>query len=197
MISNYLRIPIFSITFGLCLSSCQDEGSEVELKHDLTIAETKLVLASSKDENNLIIKIEKGNPVYIIHFESENIVTIQSQLITKIEYDSANWLVTFHFQDNTVQSANFLGELNFDENDIVLNPYLTSPLTAFAEIKTPVKGKFKVAVRGKPSGGITIEKCFDSFGENHELSILGLYEDYDNEVEFTFMNEGNKIRWTK
>lgn len=188
---------ISSISVGLFLAACKDDGPINELKHDLSIAETKLALAISKIENNLITKIDEDNQYYTIHFESGNPLTVQTQLITKLEYDSLNWLTTFQFQDNTSQSANFLGELHFVEDAIVLNPFLTSPLTAFARIITPVKGKFKVVVKGKPSAGVTIKKSFDYYGDSHELPILGLYENYSNQVEFVFMDMNNKARCSK
>lgn len=188
---------ILFLLLCLALIGCEDSDDLNELRTELTLAEIKLSLASGKIENNLITRIDKVNDVYTIHFESGDPLTVKAQWIEEILYDSGDWLATFQFHDNSNQSVNFVGTLDFDEDDVVSNPYFTSPLTAFAEIETPVKGKFKLSVKGKSPKGITIEKSFDHFGEEHELPILGLYENYGNQVEFVFMDQDNKERCSK
>ena len=190
----------FSLLFllsSLILIGCENSHDLNELRSRLTLNEVKLALASSIAENNLITKIDIDKEIYTIDFESGDLVTLPGEFIKEIRYDSVNWLATFHFQDNAVQTANFVGELDFDEHDVVLNPYLTSPLTALAEIQTPVKGRFKLSVKGKTAGGVDIGKSFDYFGETHRLPILGLYENYANEVEFVFLNAAHQSRGSK
>lgn len=193
MTKSYIYVFVSIFIVCLLLTSCQEDSNE-GLNKELSIAEAKLVLANAESGNNLIIRIDSSSQRYILFFETGNPIAVKSQWIKKIEYDSTNWLATFYFQDKTSQSVNFLGELNINENDVVINPYLTSPLTALMEIITPVNGKFKVSVKGKPQNGITIEKKFDYFGGSHELFILGLYENYNNQVEFVFMDQQNKTR---
>ncbi|SRR5258706_2574994 len=187
---------ITTISVSLLLTSCRYDNREAELK-SISVAHAKFILANSKSENNLITKIDNDNRFYTIHFELGDPITIQIRLINKIEYDSVNWVSIFYFNDYTHQAAFFIGKLNFGDNDITLNPYLTSALTAIAKIKTPVKGKFKVVVKGKPSEGISIENIFEPINEEHELPILGLYENYNNQVEFIFMSENDKVRCSK
>jgi hypothetical protein len=194
--SGIKLILIFSINGSLLLTSCQEDTNE-ELKQELSVAKAKLALANAKSDNNLITKIVRDNQYYTFYFELGGPLSISTQRIRNIEYDSSNWLATFQFQDGSNQSVNFIGELKFNESEIILDPHLTSPLSAFAGLNTPVKGKFKVIVKGKHSSGITIEKSFDFFGSNHNLPILGLYENYNNQVEFVFMNENNQIRCSK
>lgn len=197
---NRLIIKLSGLLFlVLCLIfiGCENSDDLDRLQAELTLAETKLALASRKNENNLFTKIDTANQVYTIHFESGDPIAVKTQWIEKILYDSINWLATFQFNDHSNLTANFVGRLDLDEADIILNPYFTSPLTAYTEIQTPVKGKFKVSVKGKSPKGVTIEKTFGHFGKEHELSILGLYEDYTNLVEFVFMNQDNKARCSK
>ncbi|MEX1239755.1 MAG: aryl-sulfate sulfotransferase [Cyclobacteriaceae bacterium] len=182
---------------GLILFGCENGDDLHALRTELTLAEIKLALATSKNDNNLITKIDSDNQITTIHFETGAPIVMQTHWIQATVYDSANWLATFQLRDGSDQWANFVGELDFDEDDIVLNPYLTSPLTALADIETPVNGKFKVFIKGKSPKGVTVEKSFDYFGDEHELPVLGLYEDYANQVEFVFMNIDNKVRCSK
>jgi hypothetical protein len=162
MKSKWLVLIFIAFIYG-----CHSDDNADQLRTALTIAEIKLQLATAKNQNNLITKIDHNDHSYTITFENGDSLNASTPLINEINYDSTLWLATFLFSDYTSQSSNFLGELKFDETILDLNPYLTSPLTALAQIEMPVKGKFKVAVKGKPLGGITMEKIFSNYGESH------------------------------
>jgi arylsulfate sulfotransferase len=188
---------LYFLFLALILFGCENNDGLKELQTELNLTEIKLVLASSKNENNLITRIDNVNQVYTIYFESGSPITAKQHWIKEITYDSAKWLATFNFYDNTSQTANFVGKLDFEEDDITINPYLASPLSALAEIKTPVKGKFKISVKGKSPNGVSIGKAFNYFGDDHAIPILGLYENYANQVEFIFMSKDNNKRCSK
>lgn len=193
-----MRGPQLLLLFaGLILTACEDADDANALRNALTMTEIKLSLANHSHDNILIKRVDAFNEIYTIHFESGDSIAVQARWINAIVYDSLNWLATFQFHDGTEQKANFVGTLDIDESDVVPNPHSTAPLTAFAAVKTPVKGKFKVSVKGKQTNGITIENIFDNFSDDHELPILGLYENYLNQIEFVFMNEGLKPRTSK
>lgn len=192
MIKGYLRIFIFAILGWIALTSCHEDSQNT--LSSLSIAQIKLTLANAKSDNNLITKIEVIDHNHALQFENGNALLIQSKWIEKIVYDSAHWLATFHFRDGEIQVANFLGVLNPNEIITTLNPFLASPLTAIIKLETPVNGKFKITVKGKPSGGVSIERLFDYYSIQHELSVLGLYENHNNQVELVFLNQQNQYR---
>lgn len=182
---------------ALILIGCENSHDLNGMRNQLTLSEGINILASSIVKNDLITKIDSGKGLFTIHFESGEQVIFPSESVERTRFDSVNWLATFHFRDNSVQTANFVGELEFDDDDIVVNPYLTSPLTALAEIQTPVKGRFKISVKGKVAGGVDIAKSFDYFGMTHRMPVLGLHENYANEVEFVFLNAADRPRCSK
>lgn len=181
----------------LILIGCQDEEELQIARGQLTVTRFRLVLANAKAENDLITKIVSSEQSYTLSFEESASATLARKNVDEISYDSARWLLTFVFHDGTMQSAYFVGQLDFAKADVEVNPYLTTPLTALVQMTTPVKGKFRVVVQGKPSSGISVAKEFGAITNDHRLSILGLYEDYENLVELMFLSPRGKVRCSK
>ena len=69
-----------------------------------------------------------------------------------------------------------------------LNPNKISPLTATLQIKTDKP----CSVRIKVLGDIPVEQSLDSFSNEVEVSVLGLYPDKLNKVEVTLDYEGGQ-----
>lgn len=174
----------------LCLGGC-DNG---ELQEKVSLAELKVSLSSAMREQDLITRIDFDGARYAIHFERSELLIAQGKWIRHISYDSAAWLATFQFRDGDAIAANFLGTLDLKMAAVEVDPFLTAPLAAVARIKTPVEGKFRIIVKGKGGAGVSIQKDFDYFGKEHELPLLGLYEDYQNQIELVFMDEHNGVR---
>lgn len=187
----------FIILFIFFLIGCNHDDEPNKSGSRLTLSKIRAALATSLSENNLIVRVERSRPYLELYFESGDVLKIIDEWIIKITYDSSSWTATFYFHDYTIQKAHFIGSLEINREDVVLDPYLAAPLTALAFIKVPVKGKFTVSVIGKTGGGITMGKSFDHFGEDHQLPIIGLYEDYTNHVEFVFTNRNGRVRCSK
>ncbi len=183
--ANYFAI-------ALILSGCENDHNPDQFQVEADGLKLQLRMANS--QNNLITGVDIAHQLYTIHFEEGNALNIHAKYVKSIEYDSTAWLARFHLSDGTEQYGNFVGKLDLRESFIKLNPYFSSPLSALAEIKTVVKGKFKVSVRGKPADGITIEKTVDYYGDMHVFPVLGLYEGYANQVEFVFLSKDNSVR---
>jgi arylsulfate sulfotransferase len=195
MINGSLNRSAVWVVFLILIDwACREDA---ELRNEVIIAHVRLALENARNENNLIVRIDKDMREYRIHFESGGPLTLQEHFVGEVLYDSGNWLVLFKFSDQTSQAAHFVGKLDIDDDDIFLDPHLVSPLAALAMITVPVKGKFKVSVKGKTSGGVTIENIFGHYSEEHELPVLGLYEDYANQVEFVFMSDKENVRCSK
>lgn len=179
---------------GFIVFSCSNKDQVNGLEKQLSFNQTKLVLANSKDQNNAILKIDLSASTTQVTFEDGEIISFDKDKIDRIENDSTNWTSNFYFTDKTNVSAYFIGKLNLTKENIILNPYEKNPLTALAKIETPIKGLFKVIVSGKGTDGVSIGKSFNDYGYAHELPILGLYQNYLNQVQFVFTNQNGQVR---
>jgi len=194
---NRIITLFLSLGLGLVIVSCSNKDEINSLKKKIDFDETKLSLSNTKDQNNPISKIDYLVNTTQLTFEDGTIISLDNNQIDHIEVDSINWLTTFHFTDNSTVTSYFIGNLAISNSNILLDPYEKNPLAAIARIETPIKGLFKIIVHGKGVGGISISKTFDDFTNSHEIPILGLYQDYTNQVEFIFMNQQEVVRTSK
>ncbi len=84
--------------------------------------------------------------------------------------------------------------LNIPQDSVHLNPYGTAPLTALVRFQTKKKGYIKIRVVGQDGEASDITHQFDKYGTRHEVPILGLYPDYENQVELMLVNKKGKIK---
>ena len=110
----------------LILIGCQDEEELQIARGQLTVTRFRLVLANAKAENDLITKIVSSEQSYTLSFEESASATLARKNVDEISYDSARWLLTFVFHDGTMQSAYFVGQLDFAKADVEVNPAVTT-----------------------------------------------------------------------
>ena len=103
----------------------------------------------------------------------------------------SNSTVKYHFEESLVARqtkaeaamlAEFeAGSYTLEHPLVKLNPYFISPLSAVVLFETEMETAVTVTVKGKEPEG-TIKHTFPP-AKRHILPILGLYPDYENEVE--------------
>ncbi|MFS0783964.1 aryl-sulfate sulfotransferase [Bacillus sp. 1P06AnD] len=79
-----------------------------------------------------------------------------------------------------------------DSPYVQLNPYGTSPLAAIAVFGTDEPAQITITVKGK-KGGQSISQTFKGFSREHEIPILGLYADYNNQIEVKAVSESGGV----
>jgi arylsulfate sulfotransferase len=90
-----------------------------------------------------------------------------------------------------------LPKLNIPADSIKLNPYGYAPLSALLKFTSPNVGRTKIIVKGQDSTASDITQVFDDKGLTHIVPILGLYPDYNNNVEVYLVDDnGNDIAKT-
>jgi len=190
------KIDIIGVAL-LLLFSCNRKELD-QLKGSLSVEETKTSLLQNSSNGTLITKIDTSasSNSLALHYENGSIVTINKNYFTGIQPNLMQWVTQFSFTDGTIISAFSTGKLNLQDS-VVINPYGTAPLCAFAKFDMPVKGRFNIIVQAKPNGGISISHSFSNYSYHQELQILGLYDNYANHVEFQFVNSSGFIRATQ
>jgi arylsulfate sulfotransferase len=184
----FLSISLGFILFGM-LSCTKDESMG-----NVNSAPFREQLTEKYSRQVLITHIHSVSDEYTITFEDESECAMGRGVISRIEIDSLRWSAKFHFTDGGKAECQFVGSLEKLNASVALNPFKTSPLCALISIETPVRGRFRIKVHGKGAMGIPMENLFDHYGQSHALPILGLYEDYSNEVEIFFLNDHNRVR---
>jgi arylsulfate sulfotransferase len=185
------KVSILLLALSFFVAACDNSD---ELAEQLDLAKIKLALAAGKANQVPIKEIANTEGVIKLSLEDGEVVEIPGGLVTEMQTDSSTWVIHFTFSDGSTQDAFFVGEFKLEHLDVVLNPYLTAPLSAVATIDVPIPGIFRVAVLGKGESGVMIEKQFSRSDTHHELPILGLYENYANDVVIEFQSPAGARR---
>ncbi|MEO0572499.1 MAG: aryl-sulfate sulfotransferase [Bacteroidota bacterium] len=84
-----------------------------------------------------------------------------------------------------------------ESSSVQLNPSGYAPLTANLSLETAEAVSVEVSVLGRNGSASTITKRFDGTSTAFDLEILGLYADYDNQVEITLLDSSGNILETQ
>ena len=195
MVLNKL-IGIASIC--LILSAC---GGDSDNKTDVASAQQISIvmndLSSTVSSSNIVMGVNNSDESapLILTTEDNQTVNINRNVLKSFNDDQENWQLSLTFVDDQTLNLPRQGTtLPITEANITLNPNGTTPLSAIAQFNTPISGKIRIKVMGKSPAGISIEKEFSAVSTQFSIPILGLYADYDNQVEFTLLSESGKAR---
>lgn len=79
-------------------------------------------------------------------------------------------------------------------SSVQLNPTGYAPLTAMLSLETTESVSVEISVQGRNGNASTVTKRFEGTGTTFNLEILGLYADYENQVEIKLLDEtGNAL----
>jgi len=197
-----LRKLLLIFTF-IVFSSCQydDLKSQIdELSHEIIalqeitdVLELKVLINNAYQTELLITELIELEDSIILVFVDGTSYEVSNNIITDYQIEGDNWLLNLTLADTTVISTYIVGdELNISEH--ILNPFEISPLTSIINIETPISGRFIARVVGQDGLKSDMIITTDYYGTNHSLNIYGLYPNYENQIELTFVNnEGVEI----
>ena len=176
------------------IQEIQDELKELKNIHDLL--QLKNLLYQNIVSENLAIDILENNTNIKLIYENGTEFEIDKNLIQDFDIDLDNWKLNFTLSDLSLISIFFLGN-KLDIENIKLNPFNNAPLSLTLDINTPLSGKFIINVLGQdgPNSNIILKPKYK--GKNHKLEIIGLYPDYENKIDLSFVNNDGGIRKTQ
>ncbi len=85
------------------------------------------------------------------------------------------------------------GDLKIRNQKVKTNPSGVAPLTATIQFETNEPVRVSIRVIGKNGSESDIHHQFNESATQHEIRVLGLYSDYENTVELTFLMDGTEI----
>ena len=113
--------------------------------------------------------------------EAQYTTSINQELIDK--HDNRYEEIISDFQN---------GDYTLEEPLIVQDPYGRSPLSALVLFETEEPMEVTVTVEGQDEQ-TTISNTYPGFKTEHEIPVLGLYPDLDNQVVFTAESENDVV----
>lgn len=170
---KYLFTVILTLT---CLSGCNEEESAINTNEEASQIQTLI------EDGSLLKKITWDDDIYTLTFETGT-VEIPTEIVESVNENYEKWNTILTFNNKQEISIPSLG--NNINNTILstkLNPSEYNPLAANVFAAFPAKGRAKIIIHGKEGSHGTVEYLFNNWGENQNLTILGLYPDYDNKV---------------
>lgn len=122
-------------------------------------------------------------------FLNDNQFQIPLQLSVSLENESniqviENTLSTQKERDEEILSYYVLNEYSLTNPFVVLNPYKNAPLSALILFETESPAIVSIQVEGKTEHS-HIFHTFETENTHHQIPIVGLYPDYENQVHVT------------
>lgn len=199
---SYAVVLMIASFFISCSSTNSNDDPNIE--QEIVALEPLLVaLEEKKNANNLLItaeqKIIQTAEIWILTFETTDSLIISKELIIDVELNTNDWQARLIIPENEPFEMPMLGnKLLYDEAySLKINPYGNAPLTAELTLGTLVEGKIAIEVKGRGDFGVPIGKAFEGVGRSFKIPILGLYNNYKNQVEIQFFAPNGDKRLTE
>ncbi|MCB9048932.1 MAG: aryl-sulfate sulfotransferase [Lewinellaceae bacterium] len=182
----------------LLLSACQKEEPEFLLPNELrTRSQVEAFFQNAYAKDILLLGVDSLNVEGVDYcrfsFEDGRELNVKKELIGGVRVDSSGWTATLAFETGSQLPAYILDDTIFLDS-IKVNPFGTAPLSALVAATMPVRGRFGVKVLGKGEQGISLGHVYETFANVHQIPVLGLYPNFQNTVELSFLSEEGKVR---
>ena len=147
------------------------------------------------EESVLLKDIQESADEYTFVFETQTLA-LPSSDVQSIEKDVEHWTTTLTFPDNSVLEIPTLGtSIESFIAYATVNPSGFNPLAAEVRLNLPQGGRIQTIVHtkeGYQTPNIEHTTAFSSY-KTQFITILGLYADYNNQVEIVYQDkEGNE-----
>jgi arylsulfate sulfotransferase len=187
---------LFVLVLVVVVVACnEDEPIAVDPAVLITPAEVINRFADLDSEGTLVVNYFIDKTTYRLILENDDTVKIISSIIEKFQPKPSDWSTLIQFTDGSTAQAPFLGNnLPITSDSVLVNPSGYGPLSAMVKVSLPVKGKFKLRVVGKNGALSDISHTFSDFQKVHRLDVFGLYSNFENTIELTYMNSEGKER---
>ncbi len=182
------------IAFGLMLSCFSLSAKAIDVKKyhirhpkwtEILIARDAKFCRSNGDcgvvevisEDEIVIKWEKYEPEEFKRNKFENTYSLKTKgSELQKEYEQFVW--------------------SLEEPYIKVNPYGRTPLSALVKFPTEEKTKISIRIKGR-DGAPDIVHEFGGYKKEHEIPLVGLYPNYDNQVVIRATDEKGKSKKTQ
>ena len=188
------RFLFLLVLFSACESNQSTSGIEDPLG-ELNVLLTALL--TTVNEDNLITKTDTTTATIDIHLESGELISAPSHLLADINPNRTEWSIELRFGPTDESLAlPFRGdavgiELTSDFDESVF------PLIQPVEISVPFRGQIAYTVHGKWGEPSDIRSPSVALERQTQVTVLGLYPGYLNQVTVDYYSNGGVLRSTQ
>lgn len=189
---------LFILCCGCCFlfTACDEEQQTewirpVELNNIDDYIKAGILLKTCHEENGQ----------YLLTFEDQTTISLSDDQIIKVETDLDRWTTTLTLSNDQEYSIPTQGKsIDSFINDVTVNSSGYCPLSAVIHVNLPAKGRLGVKVFSKEGAKTPDQGHLYNFSDKYEqeIAVLGLYENYTNQVELVYTdkygNERGKAR---
>lgn len=191
----YICYLLFCMICGgssLLFMACDDEKEQTGWTRPAELADIDNYIKAGI----LLKEYQEKDGQYTFTFENQITVNLSVDDVSKIEADPDQWMTHLTLANNQEYIIPTQGpSIRSFVKEIKVNPSSYCPLAASIHVNLPAKGRLGVKVLSKEGASMPDQAYLYKFSENYEqdVTVLGLYEDYRNQVELTYTDkEGNE-----
>ena len=167
---------------ALGLVGCTDNEQEIEQQEAETVEVTDDETADIETENTVNDPADTAN--YTGDVEAQYTTSINQDLID--EHENIYQEIREDFED---------GDYTLEEPLVVQDPYDRAPLTGLVLFETEEPMEITVSVEGQIEE-TTITHTYEGYETEHEVPVLGLYPEFENQVRIAAESEDGEIEET-
>ncbi|MEM1219306.1 MAG: aryl-sulfate sulfotransferase [Bacteroidota bacterium] len=144
--------------------------------------------------NGVLVKsVDAVDETFLLEFENGNTWSLDASCVNGWTLDSLAWSMEVNYEDAQNQTLGFIGNISAD---YVLNPSGFAPLSAEVSVSAPVPGRVQIRVVGQKGIESDLVHTFTTNAESQTVPVHGLYADYANQVELSWLNPNGNVRTT-
>lgn len=184
---RHLWIQMIGLFILLGLIACSEDDNE-------SCAIIVQGIQGPIESGEILKSTSLNNHVYKFTFESESI-EIPEKMVQSIDVDSAKWKTVLTLVDGNTFIIPSMGT-SIDELivNVTVNPSGYNPLAANITMNLPALGRMKIVVHSKPDSYTpNVEYLFNSIEKGQTITVIGLYPNYENQVDLIYTDkQGNE-----
>lgn len=180
---------IYNLIYALLVTmaiSCQDEQQE-SWNYSQEYEEINQWI-----RNRCLLKdVVCSDDTYVFNFGEHN-VAIDAKYVLSVDINREKWQTKLTFRDETIIEIPTLGtSLLALIDNVKLNPSGYNPLAATIRLNLPCSGAVRVGVVPKPGSKTPKQEYTYQYSSQlvKMVDVLGLYENYKNEIEISLLDE--------
>lgn len=189
----YLLLFFLCSVNCLLFTACDDEDEQTvwtrptELNDIDAYIKAGVLLKSYQEENNR----------YTFTFEDQTTVNLPAEAIKAIQKKQDDWMTIITLANGQEYMIPTQGvSIESFVKDIKVNPSGYCPLAASVHVELPAKGRIAVKVFSKEGVDMPDQEHRYGYVDNYtqDVWILGLYANYANQVELSYLDKEGNIR---
>lgn len=150
-------------------------------------------LSVQEQAGNLIVSVDNQDTLINIIYDSGNSITICSDSLITFDIDSTESALNILMADSSTYSGYYFnGNLDI-ELESILNPTSYAPLSAQLNIVSEIDGYVHLHIIGQDGPYSDVHKDYDEIQSVHQLQVLGLYFDYQNQIVVEYFSRNDLL----